>query len=495
MQRLAWAALAMSACATGGTGASTPPSGGAPPPKPPAPQVREGTLVTFQATQEIGRDSYRDDGDVLTSQIEFNGKKTTVAISRSKNTVTCGDGAPVPLDDGTVPLENGHWSAYTIVAERFHEDRDVKLWLPCSGARVDAHLAVARDGEDTTLILTVGKLAVRVRVDPRGGVLGAQVAAQGLVVRRGDAGPPPPPEARPVPVGVAEERVQIERGGVVLKGSLWLPATSTGKLPVALLVAGSGPTDRDGNNAAGLATDTYRMVAEVLAQHGVASLRYDKRGIGESGQNFPFEKVVFQDFVDDAAAWVHFLRASPRFGAVSLVGHSEGAAIVTVVAEKEPFDALVLVSGMGRTIDVLIREQIAKGGIDDKILTEYDRIILALRQGAPLPAVPPELAPLFPAAVHAFLRSELAIDPVVELKKVPKGRVSILWGETDIQVSIEDAKRLAKARPDAKLVVLPRTNHVLKEEAQATRDQGSYADPKRPLAPGVAAAIVAAVAR
>ena len=487
--------MAMSACATGGSGTPPPPTGGTPPPKPPAPQVREGALVTFRATQEIGRDTYRDDGDVLTSQLDLNGKKTTVAISRSKNTVTCGEGAPVPLDDATVPLENGHWSAYAFVAERFHEDRDVKLLLPCSGVRVDAHLGVTREGDATNLVLTVGKLAVHVRVDARGVVSGAQVPAQGLVVRKADEGPPPPPEARPLPAGVAEERVQIEQGGVVLKGSLWLPATSNGKLPVALLVAGSGPTDRDGNNAAGLSTDAYRMVAEALALHGVASLRYDKRGIGESGLNFAIDKVVFQDFVDDAAAWARFLRASGRFGPVTLVGHSEGATIVTVVAQKEHFDALVLVAGMGRTLDVLMREQLAKGGLDDKTLAEYDRIIVALRAGTPLPTVPPELAPLFPAAVHAFLRSELALDPAAELKKVPKGRVSILQGDTDVQVSLDDARRLAKARPDAKLVVLPHTNHVLKEEAAATRAQASYADPKKPLAPGVVDALVAAVAR
>lgn len=485
----------MSACATGGSGAPPPPTGGTPPPKPPTPQVREGALVTFRAAREIGRDTYRDDGDVLSSQIELNGKKTTVSISRSKNTVTCGDGAPMPLDDGTVPLENGHWAAYAFVAERFHQDRDVKLLLPCSGRRIDAHLGITREGEETKLVLSVGELAVQVRVDPRGVVLGVQVPAQGLVVRRGDDGPPPPPAARALPPGVAEEQVQTEQGGVVLKGSLWLPATSNGKVPVALIVAGSGPTDRDGNNPAGLATDTYRMLAGALAQHGVASLRYDKRGIGESGLNFPVDKVVFQDFVADAAAWVRFLRASARFGPLSLVGHSEGATILTVVAEKEPFDALLLVAGMGRTLDVVVREQLGKSGLDDKTLGEYDRIIAALRSGAPMERVPPELAPLFTSTVQAFLRSELAIDPVAELKKVPKGRVTILQGETDVQISVDDAKMLAKARPDAKLVLLPHTNHVLKEEAQATRNQASYADATRPLAPGVVDALLAAIAR
>lgn len=497
MRRFAWGAvLAMSACATGGSGPPPPPTGAPPPaPKPPAPQVREGALVTFRASREIGRDTYRDDGDVLSSQIELNGKKLTVSISRSKNTVTCGDGAPVPLDEGTVPLENGHWSAYAFVAERFHQDRDVKLLLPCSGVRVDAHLGVTREGEETKLVLSVGALAVQVRVDPRGVVLGAEVPAQGLVVRKGDDGPPPAPAARALPPDVAEERVQTEQGGVVLKGSLWLPATSNGKVPIALIVAGSGPTDRDGNNPAGLATDTYRMLAGALAQHGIASLRYDKRGIGESGLNFAVDKVVFQDFVDDAAAWVRFLRASARFGPVTLVGHSEGATIVTVVAEKERFDALVLVAGMGRPLDAVMREQLGKGGLDDKTLGEYDRIIAALRAGAPVERVPPELTPLFTTTVHAFLRSELAIDPAAELKKVPKGRITILQGETDVQISVDDAKRLAKARPDAKLVLLPRTNHVLKEEALATRNQASYADATRPLAPGVVDAVLAAVAR
>lgn len=495
MRRFAWAVLAMSACAAGGSGTPPPSTGGAPPPKPPPPAIHEGALVTFRATQEIGRDTYHDDGDVLTSQLELGGKKSTVSISRRNNTVSCGDGAPVVLDEETVPLENGHWAAYAFLAERFHEDRDVKVLLPCSGVRLDAHLGVTREGEETKLVLSIGKLAVHVRVDPRGAVLGAEVPAQGLVVRRADDGPPPAPPARALPPGVTEEHVHVERGGVVLQGSLWLPAASTGKLPVALIVAGSGPTDRDGNNAAGLATDAYRLIAAALAAHGVASLRFDKRGIGESGANFAMEKIVFQDFVDDAAAWVRWLRASPRFGPVSLIGHSEGATLVTMVAQHEHVDALVLVAGTGRHLDVLMREQLARGGLDDKALGEYDRIIAALRKGAAVERVPPELAPLFSPAVQPFLRSAMLIDPVAELKKVPRGRVTILQGETDVQVSVDDAKRLAKARPDAKLVLLPRTNHVLKEEAQATRAQGSYADATRPLAPGVVDALVGALAK
>jgi len=101
---------------------------------------------------------------------------------------------------------------------------------------------------------------------------------------------------------------------------------------------------------------------------------------------------------------------------------------------------------------------------------------------------------LFRPSVEKFSRSQMAIDPAALLGslRVP---TTIVQGETDVQVSLADARRLAAARKNTRLALLPRVNHVLKEEAASLLPQASYTDPTRPLGPGVLDAALAGVAR
>jgi len=468
----------------------------------PAPTMfREGNTVSYQGAARIGSERFRDDGTTLESVVHFNGKERDISISRTARTVSCDHKPPTSFDEMTVPLENGQWQAYAIAAERFRESRvpkPIKVLIPCSGVTVDATIAVEPSREEgsghTHVEVAIKGLAVQVELDREGRVVHAAVPAQGLVVRREADGPPPAPPPRAAPPGVVEELPTVTRDGVELRGSLWLPKNAPSRIPVALIIAGSGPTDRDGNNPSGLKTDAYRYVATALAEHGIASLRFDKRGIGESGRNFAVDKTTFSDFVEDTLAWHRFLKADPRFEALTLIGHSEGSEIAIFAAQKAKCEALISVAGSGRPFDVLLREQLARKN-DAETMGAYDRIVSALRKGEPLDPVPASLAPLFRPNVRTFIRSELDIDPAAELRKVRDVRITILQGDTDIQVAVVDARKLAQARPDATLKIIPKMNHVLKEEETASIDQTSYADPSKPLAPGMIEALVAGIAR
>jgi len=295
------------------------------------------------------------------------------------------------------------------------------------------------------------------------------------------------------PEGIAGEDFEVTRGGVAIRGSLWLPADAAEPMPVAVIIAGSGPTDRDCNSALGLRTDAFRMLAEALARRGVASVRFDKRGVGASGLNFAFDAVTLFDFVDDAAAVLAKVRSDSRLGAVTLVGHSEGGLIATMLASRSPVDGLVLLATAGRSLRAVLREQLSRQ-LDASQLAEVDRVVAAIAEGRDPEAVPPPLAQLFHPAVRAFLRSILDVEPVPLLSALMTP-TTVIQGETDAQVTVADARALAASRPGIRLTLLPETNHVFKREAASTLPQASYLDPSLPLAPGFVDAVLEGVRR
>lgn len=293
---------------------------------------------------------------------------------------------------------------------------------------------------------------------------------------------------------VPTSEFSVTRPDCVLAGELLAPP---GAKTLAVLIAGSGPTDRDGNSKLGLATNAYRDTAQLLAQAGIAVARYDKRGVGKS--TYPGDRApVFADFVDDAAAIVeHFHGRYPR---TVLVGHSEGGLIAlsvaarpsTVPVKKRSVQKLVLLATAGRPLAVVLREQLGKRS-DAAVLGAYDRIVAALDRGEKS-TVPPALQALFAPAVYPFLQSMLKLDPVALVKQIDLPIV-VVQGETDIQVSRADADLLAAARPGVGKLILPQANHLFRLEPTATLRQKSYTDPTAPFAPGYAEAIVKAVGK
>ena len=270
-----------------------------------------------------------------------------------------------------------------------------------------------------------------------------------------------------------------------LHGTLLTPEGPT--RAVAVILPGSGPTDRDGNSPGGLVASTYRLLAEGLAEQGVATVRIDKRGVGQSGPAMIAEQdLTFQTYIDDARAWAAEVARITGQPCVWLIGHSEGSQIALAAAQdgNPSVCGLVLLAGAGRPAGVVLREQF-RAGLPPALLAPAFAALDELEAGRTVSNAPPELAGLFRPSVQPYLISWISLDPV-DLIDDYGGPVLIGHGSTDIQVGMADANALSAARPTAHLVVWDGVNHVLKlAPADRAANIATYSDPTLPLAPGV----------
>lgn len=286
-----------------------------------------------------------------------------------------------------------------------------------------------------------------------------------------------------VPASAAESEYDLVTPTGTLGGTLSLPAPSATR--VALIVAGSGPTDRDGNNPAGVASAPYRRLAAALAQAGIASVRYDKRGIGGSSAAITSEQnLTFDILIADVVAWLAKLRADGRFHTIAVVGHSEGSLLGMIAATPARANAYVSVSGAGFPAAQILRRQLApRLAQAPALLAASDRIIDSLSAGKTVADVPSELAGLYRPSVQPYLISWFRYDPRIEIAK-SAAPVAIVQGTTDLQVSVDDARALAAARKDAQLVVVSNMTHMLTDDASTDEQQQAasvYANASLPI--------------
>jgi uncharacterized protein len=274
-----------------------------------------------------------------------------------------------------------------------------------------------------------------------------------------------------------------------------LDVVSQKPAPVVMIIPGSGPTDRNGNSGQ-LRSNMYKLLAAALSADSIASVRYDKRGIGESAAAMTTERDLrLETYIDDAAAWLRQLRADERFSKIVVAGHSEGSLIGMIAVQRAPADAFVSLEGTGRSAPTILREQL-KPKLLSGLYAQADAIVTQLQQGHTVADVPPELAPLFRPSIQPYLISWFQYDPAVEIAKV-RLPVTIVQGTADVQVTGADAEALYHAAPSARLVVVDGMNHALKyapdTSSQAAILRG-YEDPSLPVDPRVVEA-VAALAR
>jgi pimeloyl-ACP methyl ester carboxylesterase len=297
----------------------------------------------------------------------------------------------------------------------------------------------------------------------------------------------------PVPAGT-----QVEATGPLapLKGTLLAPAAKSGA--TVLIIPGSGPTDRDGNNPMGVAAAPYRMLAEALAERGVTTVRIDKRGMfGSKAAVADGNAVTIADYAADVRAWVKAARERTGASCVWVLGHSEGG-LVALAAGQQPdgMCGLVVVSAPGRRLGETIRRQLRANPANAPVLPQAMAALDSLEAGKRVDTADmhPALLPLFAPQVQGFLIDLLSYDPPTLAARV---RVPVLTvqGERDLQVLPDDARALAAADPKAKLVMIPGANHVLKPVGSDDRaaNFATYADPALPLAPGIADVIAAFV--
>lgn len=283
-----------------------------------------------------------------------------------------------------------------------------------------------------------------------------------------------------------ERNVSLERDFGTLYGTLLTP--DAGAETVAVIIAGSGPIPRNGS------VNNYLYLAQALEKAGIASLRYDKRGIGASRFTEP-EKMahaVLGDFIGDAAAWADYL-AGEGFRRVVLIGHSEGALIAFCAAQQCPeIDAVISVAGAGYPLDEILQLQLATqlAPTHMELLMQARAITTALKRGERVESCPPELAPLFAPSIQTFWISSLSYDPREEIRKV-RVPVLIVNGDIDFQVTPDNADALAKAQPRSRKTIIEGMTHTLKKASGPTRTEqtAAYTDDTLPVAPELVAAV------
>ncbi|MGA4633761.1 alpha/beta hydrolase [Pseudomonas solani] len=296
------------------------------------------------------------------------------------------------------------------------------------------------------------------------------------------------------PWTILQRPIELETTSGTLHGTLLRPKTDA-PVPVALLLAGSGPTDRNGNNPMGGRNDSLKKLAELLARNGIASVRYDKRGIAASQAAGPDERQLSVDlYVADAVAWGHKLKADPRFSRLVLIGHSEGALIASLAAPGAGADALVSIAGSARPIDALLREQLQQR-LPPPLMARSDEILTSLKAGHQVLRVPKPLLVLYRPSVQPYLISLFAKDPAAAFTAV-QAPALIVQGSHDIQVSVDDARALQAIRPDAELAIIPGMNHILRiTPADAPDPLATYNSPGLPLARELGERLVAFIER
>ena len=251
---------------------------------------------------------------------------------------------------------------------------------------------------------------------------------------------------------------------------------------LAIIIAGSGPTDKEGNNPLGVNTNAYKMIAHALDSQNIATFRYDKSFIGKSVvPGVKEEDVTFENAIKDVENIIEYLKDTLGFKNIFLIGHSEGSLIGMVVAQRKKMKGYISLAGMGRPFDAIVKEQINTQGWPDSLKTKAAFIFDQLKKGHLVDSIPTSLENLFNKSVQPYLMSLLKYSPEQQIKKV-NCPILILQGSCDVQITEEDAKNLHNANKKSSLKIIPGMTHTLKNAGGNCADQNkTYTDPSLPL--------------
>jgi len=285
-----------------------------------------------------------------------------------------------------------------------------------------------------------------------------------------------------------ETELTLTPDSVNLYGTLSMP-DSTGQYPLVIIIAGSGPTDRNGNSVLGITAKPYQLIADTLVKCGIATFRFDKRGIAKSvAKGMKEEDLSFDCYVNDVVFIINEFKKDKRFNKIILLGHSEGALIGAIAANLIEIDKYISVSGISRPADSVLIEQLSHSKEVD--LEEAKRIIEEIKKGNTTKINDVNLVSIFRLSVQPYLASWFKYNPKTEYAKLTIP-VLILHGTTDIQIPLSDAEQLAKVTQNAKLVVLEHMNHVLKDApADTLKNAETYNNPDLPVYPKLIEEIV-----
>ena len=278
--------------------------------------------------------------------------------------------------------------------------------------------------------------------------------------------------------GFDESELVINATGVQLSGTLTLPAHAHGNMPLVIIIAGSGPTDRDCNGQ-GFKSDAYKKMAAQFALNGIATFRYDKRGVGKSiVANMKEEDLLFSQSISDAQSVIANFEKDTRFSKIIIAGHSEGSLVGMMCAQAN--HKYISIAGVSKQAHDLLKIQL-KGKLGDLEKSTFLKLD-SLANGQDIACDNPMLMSLFRPSVLPYLKSWFKINPVDEIKKV-KCPIFIINGTKDLQVAEINAQSLKEANPKSTLLIVPDMNHCLTEIASDKQEDNlaSYNKPELPL--------------
>lgn len=288
---------------------------------------------------------------------------------------------------------------------------------------------------------------------------------------------------------IVEEEIVLDTPTGKIYGTLTHPAKGK-KYPLALIIPGSGPTDRDGNSLMMQGkNNSLLLLSHELAENGIATVRYDKRGIKASRESgFAEQDLRFDHYIYDAVFWLRELKNDKRFKKIGVIGHSEGSLIGMIAATKEKTDFFISLAGAAFPADEIIKKQLE--GQSDDIIEDANRIMAQLNEGFTVDSINPMLFSIFRPSVQPYMISWFAYNPkeIIKELNVP---VLVVQGSSDIQVPVENGKTLADASDYTSLLLIKDMNHVLKITGDdLEKNIAAYTNHDLPLAEGLTDKIV-----
>jgi len=280
-----------------------------------------------------------------------------------------------------------------------------------------------------------------------------------------------------------EKPIQKEdiKVNTLINGTLYSPQRQSKSTDLVIIIAGSGSPDRNGNQA-GMDNNSLRYLGERLAQNDIAAFSFDKRTIALMAAGTLSEKdLSFENFIDDVKDIIAYFKAKKQYRHIIIAGHSEGS-LIGMIAANGNADGFISLAGAGRTIDLILAEQIGKQA--PYLKDEVEKDLAILKSGQTFKLENPALGSIFRESVQPYMISWIKYDPTQEIQKL-KIPILIINGTKDMQVPVSDAELLKKAKPEAQLKIITNMNHLFKEikTDDSAENQASYNNPNLPIVP------------
>ena len=283
--------------------------------------------------------------------------------------------------------------------------------------------------------------------------------------------------------GITQAQIPISNSAEIsidslINGTLLIPNKNK-KAPLAIIIQGSGPTDRNGNQKS-LKNNSLKYLAEGLYRKRIATFRYDKRFVKQvQDGTFNESEVDFNDFINDAKNVIQYFKDDQRFSEIIIIGHSQGSLVGIIASQKNKVSKFISLAGAGQEIDEVIIDQLENQApaLVENARQSFDDI----RVNGVAQNYSPLLASIFRPSLQPFLLSWMQYNPQEEISKL-KIPILLINGDNDFQVQVSEAEYLKTAKPDADLVIIPHMNHIFKEiKGDLIENQSSYNKEEIPI--------------